>query len=213
MSSAIRDLLAAQEASGASLSVVVAQLGGLIEVGLAALLSAERSVWLLDCGLGLPRLEAIVAVQQPDVVVLGVAQASDATVFRRLRAARPALGIAVLSRDVGYRGTQMLDCGANACVAEDASEQQLLQALHVAGAGGRILVAGSERDGDRKRLPLTEREVEVLRLIGQGKTNKQVAQELYISLETVRTHAHHVYRKLGVTGRRQLRALDPRSLA
>lgn len=212
-SSTIAHLLEVQQASGRSLSVVVARLGGLIEVGVAAVLSVEPSLRLLDCGMELAPLEATVAVQQPDVVVLGDPQVSDARVFRRLRAVWPGLGVVVLLSGVGYRGAQMLDCGANACVAERASAEELLQAVRVAGAGGRFLVAGGERDGDRERLPLSEREVEVLRLIGEGKTNAQAAQELCVSLETVRTHAQHLYRKLGVTGRRQLRALDPRRLA
>jgi len=48
---------------------------------------------------------------------------------------------------------------------------------------------------------LSEREVEILRLIASGCSNKQVAERLYISLSTVKTHLDDVYRKLGVADR------------
>ena len=51
--------------------------------------------------------------------------------------------------------------------------------------------------------PLTNREIEVLRLLALGKTNRQVAKELLISLSTVKTHIQHVNIKLGVLDRTQ----------
>ena len=106
MSSAIRHLLEAQEASGGSLSVVVAQLGGLIELGLVMLLTTNRSVQLLACGLDVPQLEATVAVSQPSVAVLGEAHVRDPAIFDRLREVRPGIGLAVLAcgaRSIRFR--------------------------------------------------------------------------------------------------------------
>jgi LuxR family transcriptional regulator, maltose regulon positive regulatory protein len=50
---------------------------------------------------------------------------------------------------------------------------------------------------------LSERESEVLRLIAAGLTNQQVCDALYISLNTVKTHSRHIFRKLGVSSRTQ----------
>ena len=52
-----------------------------------------------------------------------------------------------------------------------------------------------------ERFGLTRREIEVLHLVTQGKTNKEIAAKLYISPLTVRTHLEHVYQKLGVGSR------------
>jgi LuxR family maltose regulon positive regulatory protein len=51
--------------------------------------------------------------------------------------------------------------------------------------------------------PLTERELDVLRLIAQGLTNQEIADALFISVNTVKTHAKHIYEKLNVRNRAQ----------
>jgi ATP/maltotriose-dependent transcriptional regulator MalT len=51
--------------------------------------------------------------------------------------------------------------------------------------------------------PLTERELEVLRLIASGKSNRRIATELFVSVGTVKTHTNNLYRKLGVHSRTQ----------
>ena len=54
---------------------------------------------------------------------------------------------------------------------------------------------------------LTPREAEVLELLQDGSTNGQIAQRLSIGIETVRTHARNIYRKLGIASRRELTRL------
>jgi DNA-binding NarL/FixJ family response regulator len=56
---------------------------------------------------------------------------------------------------------------------------------------------------------LTRREADVLDLLQRGMTNAQIAHELSIGLETVRTHARNIYRKLGVSTRRDLARMAP----
>jgi LuxR family maltose regulon positive regulatory protein len=51
--------------------------------------------------------------------------------------------------------------------------------------------------------PLSERELEVLQLIAEGLTNQEIANRLYLSLHTIKVHAHNVYGKLGVHNRTQ----------
>ena len=53
---------------------------------------------------------------------------------------------------------------------------------------------------------LTPREADVLDLLQRGRSNAEIAANLHVSVETVRTHARHIYRKLGVRTRRELRA-------
>jgi LuxR family maltose regulon positive regulatory protein len=51
--------------------------------------------------------------------------------------------------------------------------------------------------------PLSERELEVLRLIAEGLTNPEIASRLFLSLHTIKAHARHIYGKLGVRNRTQ----------
>ncbi len=70
--------------------------------------------------------------------------------------------------------------------------------------------SGVERAAVEGAELLTPREAEVVRLLADGKTNAQIAYRLSIGVETVRTHARSIYRKLGVGSRRELRSLGVR---
>jgi DNA-binding NarL/FixJ family response regulator len=65
------------------------------------------------------------------------------------------------------------------------------------GRGGAAVYPGAR---GRPDLRLTPREVEVLRLVGQGRGNDQIARELFLSVRTVERHLANIYRKIGVTG-------------
>ena len=64
-------------------------------------------------------------------------------------------------------------------------------------------MSSPETDAPRRPPGLTDREVQVLRLLATGSAAKQVAQELGCSASTVHNHLHHIYRKLGVSGQSQ----------
>lgn len=66
-----------------------------------------------------------------------------------------------------------------------------------------LLMASPETEGPRRPPGLTDREVQVLRLLARGSAAKQVAAELGCSASTIHNHLHHVYRKLGVSGQSQ----------
>lgn len=98
---------------------------------------------------------------------------------------------------------------------KDSQREELLRAIREVSCGNTFLpphiaqkLANSVREHQRERAaqpvePLTERELEVLRLIGQGASNKQIAHALHVSEGTVRTHVHHLLGKLGLENRNQ----------
>lgn len=146
----------------APLTVVVAQFGQLISSGLSTLIDGEPSLQLLGMGLDLGQLEATVAAEQPDVVLLNDRQISDSALFRRLRAERPGVGLVVLAKSRSYaRSVQLLAWGANACMMEDASEADVLAVIGIAAKGDRLLFS-DDRGADLHE-PLTSRQEEVLR--------------------------------------------------
>jgi DNA-binding NarL/FixJ family response regulator len=111
----------------------------------------------------------------------------------------------------------MLRAGAVGFLLKDVTADGLLDAVRRAAAGDPVIAAGvmarmmdhfSTRPPGPVRLPpgfsdLSEREREILALIGAGRSNTEIAQELYISMATVKTHVRHIFAKLDLRDRAQ----------
>ena len=107
----------------------------------------------------------------------------------------------------------MLSFGATACLAKSTEARDVLHAIHLASRGLHVLppaTATGAAAADLGPELLTAREAEVLELLQAGRSNAEIAHELHVSVETIRTHARRVYRKVGVKTRRELRALPVR---
>jgi DNA-binding NarL/FixJ family response regulator len=99
-----------------------------------------------------------------------------------------------------------IEAGATGYVLKDTPRQELYRAVRAAAAGEAVLsppvasrLMGQMREGGRE--PPSEREMEVLRLVAHGLTNREVASRLFISEATVKTHLLHLFAKLGVNDR------------
>ncbi|MCT6893085.1 MAG: response regulator transcription factor [Bombilactobacillus mellifer] len=102
--------------------------------------------------------------------------------------------------------------GATSYILKTGSAEEIIDAIHKAIIGKSVFedeVADKiKKNPDKVREQelfetLTNRELEVLRLIGQGKTNKEIGDELFISLKTVKTHVSNILNKLNVQDRTQ----------
>jgi DNA-binding NarL/FixJ family response regulator len=97
--------------------------------------------------------------------------------------------------------------GAQGYILKSATRADLVSAIrHVAGGGQRfdeVVVRAllSEQHRVESSALLTDREVEILRLVAAGSGNKRIAEQLYVSISTVKTHLDDAYRKLGVSDR------------
>jgi DNA-binding NarL/FixJ family response regulator len=99
-----------------------------------------------------------------------------------------------------------IEAGATGYLLKDAPRDELLRAVRAAARGESVLSpAVASRLLDQVRQPVKEtvslRELEVLQLIAAGSTNREVAERLFISEATVKTHLLHIYAKLGVNDR------------
>jgi DNA-binding NarL/FixJ family response regulator len=103
--------------------------------------------------------------------------------------------------------------GASGYLLKGCTREQLIKAIHTAASGEsawtrdelrRVTGAlATPRLAADVEVPLTQRESEVLRQLAYGLTNKEIAQALHISYETVKEHVQHILRKIGVSDRTQ----------
>jgi two-component system response regulator NreC len=151
---------------------------------------------------------------QPDVVVMDIAMPNmngiEAT--RRITEKHPRMGVVILSMhyDESYV-IRSLKAGARAYLLKDAMKSELISAIHAVAEGrsffspkiSRILQedyvqALGRKGADDSYELLTAREREILQLVAEGKTNKEIANTLNLSLYTVDTHRTHILQKLNL---------------
>jgi DNA-binding NarL/FixJ family response regulator len=194
---------------GSPFTVVMGRFASAINLGLAGIIGEDRGLRVVGNELDEGALEMAVVQQAPHVAILDESCASDVARLGRLKATQPKTGLVVLAhRPTRAYGIRLLARGATACVSKDAAARDILTAIHLAAEGKHMLDvtedAPTQKHAPTELVPLTRREREVLELLRSGQSNAEIACKLHVSLETVRTHAAHIYRKLGVGRRGEL---------
>ena len=191
----------------------------IVRAGLRMLFQAEDDMEIVGEASSGDEALALVDAFRPDVVIMDVAMPGmngiDAT--RRIRARAPESAILALTmhEDEQYFFA-MLEAGAAGYIPKRAAPDDLVSAVRVVSQGNVFLYASLARFLMRDVLthqdaarqdppgPLTAREQEVLALIAEGFTNRQIAQELVISPKTVDRHREHIMTKLNLHNRVEL---------
>ena len=155
----------------------------------------------------------------PDLLLLDVAMPgmSGLDVARQLHDAHSATRVIVLSASVhGAEISQMLKLGVRGIVAKESAIELLVKAIRAVHAGeywvGREVVADlvqaigrrEMRDGGRRPFGLTPRELELVALIADGLSNKEIAQRCSLREDTVKHHLSSIFDKTGVSTRLEL---------
>ncbi len=190
-----------------------------VRAGLKALFEPEPDLEVVGEASDGETACAQVSGLRPDVVVLDVSMPglSGGQTAERLRQECPQVKVLALSvhEDKGYL-RQMLEAGAVGYVLKRAAAAELIRAVRAVAAGGVYLdpaLAGKVVGGFVRRLPgapagvtaeLSEREVEVVRLVAAGYGNKEIASKLEISVKTVETYKTRSQEKLGLRSRADL---------
>jgi DNA-binding NarL/FixJ family response regulator len=189
---------------------VVADTLPLLRAGIAATLQAEGFAMVAEAGTAREVVE-LVARHRPAVVVLGsLADVPAVELVRRLREPATAPRVAVLVGRVSPEAiAELLSLSVDALVARATTPADLADAVTRAVAGERVIDPGvllvdTARDEEgAEASSLTAREREVLVLLSNGHSNREIASSLYVSLPTVKTHLAHIYAKLGAKNRNE----------
>jgi DNA-binding NarL/FixJ family response regulator len=131
-------------------------------------------------------------------------------VLARLLEEAPGVRVLVLTiHDQPSIATQALRAGAHGYVLKDASREELITAIRRVAHGREYFSSSVVRPllgdvaGDDLSGQLTEREAEILRLMAEGLSNREIAETLIVSTETVKTHVSSIFRKMHVSDRAQ----------
>jgi two-component system response regulator NreC len=191
------------------LTIAIADDHAVVRQGLRLLLEAEHDLAVVCEASNIEETKAMVREHAPDVLVLDLHMRRELSlsVLSELRAASPRTAIVILTMDDDPAFVAPAwAAGAAGYVLKEASRADLVRAIRTVAGGGRYLdpAIGGWALASSDDAMLSERELEVLRLVALGNTNGEIAKQLYISPRTVETHRASVQRKLGLNGRPEL---------
>lgn len=195
------------------LRILLADDHSLMRRGLRSILEAQTG-WEI-CAEALTGREAVSQATQlrPDVVILDVCmpELNGIEATRQIRRASPRSEVLILSvHESNYLVREVIEAGARGYLLKSDSDQELVAAVESLGRhkpfftgratemllngwGGDSSVQGQDREVGQR---LTAREREIVQLLAEGKTSKEVASVLNISTKTAETHRAHIMRKL-----------------
>jgi DNA-binding NarL/FixJ family response regulator len=201
-----------------SIRVVVADDQDLVRTGLVMILGAQTDIDVVgEAADGIQALEVATRLR-PDVLLVDIRMPGldGVEVTRRLAGpdvADPMAVVVITTFDLDEYVLGALRAGARGFLLKDAGPDLLVQAVHAAAHGDALIAPNVTRrllatlvDHAPETVtqpvdPLTEREEEVLALLARGRTNAEIAAELFIGLSTVKSHVASLMAKLGVRNR------------
>lgn len=193
----------------------------IVREGIRSMLSLEPDIQVV--GEAENGAQAVTQVRRlmPDIVLMDVRMPGmdGLTALARLKQFAPRTSVIMLTL---YDNTdylfQAISSGAAGYILKDASRDELVRAVRIIAEGGAIIAPslmpellrrmGQMRPSLAVSAPplvekLSERELEVLRLVAEGQTNQEIAEKLILSPTTVKTHVQNILQKLGVSDRTQ----------
>lgn len=203
----------------AVIRVVLADDQTLVREGLTLMLGLMRGIEVVGVAEDGEAAVAIALAERPDVALLDLRmpRVDGVEATTRLRARLPELEVVVLTTYADDESVMSaLRAGARGYLTKDASSEEIERAIRDAAAGRtwldpavqerlvELLTAGPTQaamTADPPGGPLTERETEVVMLMAQGLSNRDIAGQLFVTEATVKTHVNNVFTKLDVSDR------------
>lgn len=205
----------------APLRVLIADDHTLFRRGLASLLSETPGFVVVGEVSSGPEAVRLAVERQPDVVLMDVYMPGGGglAAVRHMREVLP--DVPVLMLTVSENDADLLEAiraGARGYLLKNAEPEELYSALRQVSAGRAVLdasltdqvfrhLATSPAPGPGSDTPLSAREIEILQLVAEGRTNREIAAQLCISDNTVKTHLARIFEKLNTATREEAVAL------
>jgi two-component system response regulator NreC len=200
------------QTSGKPIRIVLADDHAVVRSGLRMLLDSESGLQVVAEASNIEDARRYVRGHHPSVLVLDLNMpgGSSLQAIPAIRQESPGTQIVVLTmQQEPAFAREALGAGALGYVLKEAADDELVQAVRRAAVGERYLnpklgarIASEPAPGPPD--DLSQREVDVLRLIALGHTNAEIGEQLYLSVRTVETHRSHIQQKLRLSTRAEL---------
>ena len=191
--------------------VVLADDHQLMRAGLRSLLAKERDLEVVGEASDGRQAVELVTQHSPDLAILdiGMPNLNGIEATRQIRTSKPQTKVIALSMHAGAQFVgRMLEAGASGYLLKDSAYEELLQAIQTVFSGHVYLsrgITGVVVDDYVRRIRaapqadvanLTPREREIAQMIAEGKSTKEIAGQLHVSVKTIETHRQHIMEKL-----------------
>jgi DNA-binding NarL/FixJ family response regulator len=204
----------AQKEGVVTIKVAIADDHSLVRQGLRRYLDTADDIEVVGEAATGEEALALVEKASPDIVLLDIRmpEMDGLEAARRVRDRFPDVGVIMLTAyDDRQFVVEAVRAGARGYVLKARDAEHLIQTVRLVAGGNMVIdpqlvVALAEelstvKERDRKAETLTAREIEVLQLLAFGHTNRDIAEKLFISPDTVKTHLEHIFEKLGASDR------------
>jgi NarL family two-component system response regulator LiaR len=187
----------------------------MVRMGLAAYLSTEEDIEVVAEASSGEEGVRLAKELKPDVILMDLVMEGIGGVeaTRRIRETCPSCKVIVLTSFIDDEKVYpVIEAGAFSYLLKTSRASEIARAIRSAMAGepvlesrvaGKIMARFRQGQEPNPHEQLTPRELEVLKLIGQGKSNQEIADELIIGIKTVKTHVSNILAKLNVEDRTQ----------
>lgn len=192
--------------SNGSIRIVIADDHTVVREGLTAIINRATDMCVVAEATEWPEAVAMVAQHRPEVALLDVRMPgmSAAAGVAEIHRACPEVGIVMLSAfDAEEDVYGVMQAGASGFMMKSCSGAELRECIRIVHSGGTLLASGpAAKLAERIQAPeLTERQVQILQLLAEGRTNKEIGDSLRITEGTVKLHVNRIFYKLGVRSR------------
>ena len=178
--------------------------------GISLLFEYEDDVEIVGTANDGEALLDIVEKKQPEVVITDIRmpKMDGITLTKAIKSSFPKIKVIAFTMfDQQEAVNQMLEAGADGYILKNSSLEEVHNAILTVAEGNSYFdpnISIEQRDKKPKTSILTKRQTEILELIAQGKTSREIADQLFIGIQTVDTHRKNMIRILGLQGKGEL---------
>jgi DNA-binding NarL/FixJ family response regulator len=194
------------------INIIIADDHKMFREGLAELLSKSKDLNIVGGAGNRDEILALLDNQNIHVVIMDIdmGEISGITLAAEIRTSNPQIRVLALSMH-GEKNyiVKMLEAGASGYILKNAGKEEMMNAIRTVANGDTYLssqvsarlidhITNPDKKQKQDGIPLTDREIEVLRLIADEYSNSEIAEKLFISIRTVDTHRRNLLEKLQV---------------